>query len=309
MSSQYCLYIVVLIALLYNRNNAPFDSSYFKLWINLGLSIECTAVDSFCTGFIDLITAVWHSFWSRIYYYGFLEVVDVFPVCFGYSYELTVEMQPNSTIAYLRVQVGFAGMYYIGQLQYVGVAVMAVNRYTSVAQPMAHKTVLNSVVGFLFTHFIMLTAVDGRSPENRLRVAVHFSHRCAGRLSHSDAQSVHSRESRICKERLTFAIQLQYALQSLPFFVTLVMSAILTSSVIVLQAITVGILLEYRKQKIVPTAAGSTHANTASAARTTNDSEASKKKLSYFAVQCAEEICLLFLLHFEIFKSTCTVFC
>jgi hypothetical protein len=40
MCSQYCLYIVLFAALLYNRNNAPFDSSYFKLWINLGLSMQ-----------------------------------------------------------------------------------------------------------------------------------------------------------------------------------------------------------------------------------------------------------------------------
>ena len=52
---------------------------------------------------------------------------------------LTSIMQPNSTMRMLRTQVGIAGMYYIGQLQYVAVAVMTYNRYTSVVRPLAHK--------------------------------------------------------------------------------------------------------------------------------------------------------------------------
>ena len=82
-SSQYCLYVVVVAALLYNRNNAPFDSSYFKLWINLGLLIKVICVSSFCVGFIDLITAAWQAFWSRIYYYELLDMAEVFAVGFS----------------------------------------------------------------------------------------------------------------------------------------------------------------------------------------------------------------------------------
>ena len=110
-------------------------------------------------------------------------------------------------MAYLRIQVGFAGMYYTGQLQYVGVAVMAVNRYTSVARPIEHHKVLISVVGLSCAHFAIIAAVERRSRENRLRAAVCFVHRHASRSSHQNTHSVDSHKRAICKNKLTFAIQ------------------------------------------------------------------------------------------------------
>ena len=47
-------------------------------------------------------------------------------------------------------------MYYIGQLQYVGVAVMAVNRYTGVTQPVKHNNVLIRVVDLLIASRLQL---------------------------------------------------------------------------------------------------------------------------------------------------------
>jgi hypothetical protein len=32
------LYVLIIIALLYNRKTVPFDSTYFSLWINLGVA-------------------------------------------------------------------------------------------------------------------------------------------------------------------------------------------------------------------------------------------------------------------------------
>ena len=185
----------MVAALLYNRNNAPFDSSYFKLWINLGLLIKVIIVSSFRAGFIDLITAAWHAFWSRIYYYELLNVTDVFAVHLSNSDELPRELQPNSTMVYLRRQVGFAGMHYFSQLQYVGVAVMAVNRYTGVARPVAHNNVLVCVVDLLIA--FMLVAVEGRSPEIRVHGAVHFRRHRTNCLPYRTAQSGHSQESGI----------------------------------------------------------------------------------------------------------------
>ena len=193
-------------------------------------------------------------------------------------------------MAYLRRQVGSAGMHYVGLLQYVGAAVMAVNRYTSVARPIEHHKVLISVVDLSCAHFAIIAAVEGRSPENRVRAAVHFGHRRTNRLSHRTAQSVDQCERGICKKSLKFGTQ--QVMQSLPFFVTLVMAAILTSSVIVLQAIAIAKLLARRKQMIAP--ANSTHGNVASMARTTNTSMTSKAKLLHFAVQCARVIRSLF---------------
>ena len=49
----YFLYLVVLLALLFNHKQAPFDSSYFDICIHLGL---CEKVKVKAAGFIDLFT-------------------------------------------------------------------------------------------------------------------------------------------------------------------------------------------------------------------------------------------------------------
>jgi hypothetical protein len=104
------LYFVVIVALLYNRNTVPFDSSFFTLWINVGI------VDMIMTCHAWLFTNSW-----------------------------TLGIWPGSTVttSYLAfVMFGTVpAHWYFEQVQFIGVTVLSANRFTSVVFPVAHKSV------------------------------------------------------------------------------------------------------------------------------------------------------------------------
>ena len=121
-------YVVTMIALVYNRQVSPFNSSFFTLWIFLGV--------------IDCSTTIANWMWRnpptlQWWYYTTLQPVKDFIKCI----ENVSETLQNGTLYLWNRYYGMGSYIFFAHAQYAGVVLLCLNRLTSIIAPMKHKAV------------------------------------------------------------------------------------------------------------------------------------------------------------------------